>query len=175
MKPSLSDVQLRPAVLDDLRALTDIHNHYILHTHVTFDVKPYTPDQRLQWFKDHSDGKRYRILVAEDQIGIAGYACTGRHRAKEAYDTTVETSIQCRPDRVGRGLGTLLYTSLFETLAGEDIHRLVAGIAQPNDASNALHARLGFQVLGTFSQVGRKFGKYWDVLWLQRPLSLEKA
>ncbi|MEO8097585.1 MAG: N-acetyltransferase family protein [Acidobacteriota bacterium] len=164
-------VRVRTAVLDDLPALTDIHNHYVLHTHVTFDLKPFTPDQRLPWFKDHSDGKRYRILVAEDASGVAGYACTGRHRAKEAYDTTVETSIQCRPDWVGRGLGTLLYTSLFEALADEDIHCVVAGIAQPNDASNALHARLGFQILGTFSQVGRKFGKYWDVTWMQRPLS----
>jgi phosphinothricin acetyltransferase len=111
------------------------------------------------------------MLVADDPAaGVVGFACSGRHRAKEAYDTTVETSVYCRPDCVGRGLGTLLYTSLFDALAGQDIHRIVTGIAQPNEASNALHRRLGFQIIGTYSHVGRKFGRYWDVLWLERPL-----
>jgi len=110
------------------------------------------------------------MLVAEDPaVGVTGFACSGRHRAKEAYTTTVETSVYCRKDWAGPGLGRLLYSSLFEALAGEDIHRMVAGIAQPNQASNALPQRLGFHVIGTYTQVRRKFGKYWDVLWMERP------
>jgi phosphinothricin acetyltransferase len=164
-------VSVRPASIDDLASLTEIHNHYIVNTHITFDVQPYTPEQRVPWFNDHCDGKRYRLLVACDSRGeILGYACTGRFRTKAAYDTTVEASVGCRPDAVGRGLGRLLYQALFNTIAGEDIHRIVAGIAQPNAASNALHQRFGFKTIGVFGEVGRKFGKYWDVLWMERPL-----
>jgi phosphinothricin acetyltransferase len=169
----MANLTIRPAQVTDLPRLTEIHNHYVLHTHITFDVQPYTPEQRVTWFHEHSDGHRYRILVAEDMhAGVLGYACTGRFRPKEAYETTVEVSIACHPDAIGRGIGRQLYQSLFNSLANEDIHRLVAGIAQPNAPSNALHERFGFKPIGTFSGVGRKFGKYWDVVWLERPLIL---
>jgi phosphinothricin acetyltransferase len=82
----------------------------------------------------------------------------------------VESSVYCRPDVVGRGIGTALYSALFESIAGEDIHRIVAGISQPNPASVALHRRLGFREVGVFSNVGRKLGRYWDVVWFERPL-----
>ncbi|HXP86019.1 MAG TPA: GNAT family N-acetyltransferase [Bryobacteraceae bacterium] len=166
-------VTVRPASLEDLPSLTEIQNHYVIHTHITFDVRPFTPEQRVPWFHEHSDGKRYRLLAACDSpAGVLGYVCTGRHRTKEAYDTTVEASIACRPDAVGQGLGTLLYGALFDAIADQDIHRIVAGIAQPNVASNALHRRFGFTTIGVFSQVGRKFEKYWDVMWMERPLKL---
>jgi phosphinothricin acetyltransferase len=80
-------------------------------------------------------------------------------------------SIACKPGLTGKGIGTLLYTELFSQLAGEDVHRLVAGIAQPNPASNLLHERFGFKKIGTFTEVGRKFGKYWDVIWMEKPFS----
>jgi len=161
-------IVLRPATLDDLPALVEIHNHYVLNTHITFDVEPFTVASRRAWFDEHNDGKRYRIIVADADGVILGSASSGRHRPRAAYDTTVETSIACRPDVVGRGLGTRLYEALFAELAREDIHRLVAGVAQPNDASNALHRKFGFKELGRYSEVGRKFGKYWDVLWFER-------
>jgi phosphinothricin acetyltransferase len=167
------NVTVRSALIDDLPSLTEIHNHYVVNTHITFDVQPSGPEHRVPWFHDHSDGERYRLLVACDShAGVLGYACTGRFRSKPAYDTTVEASVACRPDAVGRGLGTLLYGALFEAIADQDIHRIVAGIAQPNPASNALHQRFGFMGIGSFSQVGRKFDKYWDVLWMERPLKL---
>jgi phosphinothricin acetyltransferase len=165
------DVTVRPASIEDLPGITEIHNYYIVNTHITFDVRPYRPEERVAWFNDHSSGNRYRLLVACDsRLGVLGYTCTGRHRTKDAYDTTVEASIGCRPDAVGKGLGTLLYTALFDAIADQDIHRIVAGIAQPNPASNALHGRFGFKEIGLFTQVGRKFDKYWDVLWMERPL-----
>jgi len=109
----MMDIIVRHGTLEDLPGITEIHNHYILHTHITFDVQAYMPEQRVTWFHEHSDGGRYRLLVACDsRSGIIGYACTGRHRAKEAYDTTVESSVGCRPDGVGRGVGTLLYNAV---------------------------------------------------------------
>jgi phosphinothricin acetyltransferase len=99
---------------------------------------------------------------------VVGYAGTTRFRPKAAYDTTVEMTIYCAPEAVGRGIGTLLYEKLFEALREEDIHRYVAGYALPNSATAALHERFGFKVVGVFSENGRKFGKYWDVCWTER-------
>jgi len=169
----MQNVIVRKASLNDLSSLTEIQNHYILNTHITFDIRPFSPEERRPWFNDHSDGRRYQLLVADDVLlGVVGYACTGRFRLKEAYETTVEISVACRPDSTGRGIGRILYAALFEAIADQDIHRIVAGIAQPNAASNALHRRFGFKPVGTFTQVGRKFEKYWDVLWMGRPLKM---
>ena len=169
----MTDILIRPGLRTDLPQLTEIHNHYVLNTHITFDVEPYKPEQRVGWFETHSDGHRYRLLVAEERrAGVIGYACTGPFRPKAAYDTTVEISVACRADAAGKGIGSRLYKALFEAIANEDINRIVAGIAQPNLASNTLHQRFGFTPVGTLTAVGRKFGKYWDVLWMERPLIL---
>jgi phosphinothricin acetyltransferase len=99
---------------------------------------------------------------------VLGYVGTMRFRPKAAYDTTVETTVYCALDSVGQGIGRRLYTALFEALRDEDIHRFVAGYTMPNVATAALHAKLGFKQMGVFSEVGRKFGKYWDVCWMER-------
>jgi phosphinothricin acetyltransferase len=165
---------VRAAVLDDLPALTDIYNHYILHTPITFDVKPYTIDERRPWFEEHASTGRYRLLVAvEEEVGsIAGYATTSRWRPKAAYETTVESSVYCRHDVRGRGIGRLLYQSLFAAIADDDVHTIVAGATLPNDASVALHERMGFTRVGVFLKVGRKFDQFWDVAWFQRPMRM---
>lgn len=163
---------IRPAGDADLPALTDIYNHYVVNTAITFDAEPFTSEQRRGWFVDHvQGGPRVRLLVATTEEGtVQGYATTSRFRPKPGYDTTVEASIYCHPDHVGRGIGTRLYSALFESVAREDIYRIVAGVALPNDASLSLHRRFGFQHVGVFTSVGRKFGKYWDVAWFERPL-----
>jgi phosphinothricin acetyltransferase len=112
------------------------------------------------------------LLVGENDSGIVGYAGTTRFRPKPAYDTTVETSIYCAPEAVGKGIGACLYTALFRVIADEDIHRIVAGYVLPNPASEALHARFGFTPAGVFHENGRKLGRYWDVAWVERPLRL---
>jgi phosphinothricin acetyltransferase len=165
-------LQIRAATLSDLPRLTEIYNHYVVNTAVTFDIEPYTLERRAMWFEQFGTSGRYRLLVAENDSGILGYSGTTRFRVKAAYDTTVETSIYCAPDAVHQGAGSQLYTALFEALAGEDIHRIVAGYTLPNPASAALHARFGFKPVGIFSENGRKFGRYWDVTWLERPLIL---
>jgi phosphinothricin acetyltransferase len=81
--------------------------------------------------------------------------------------------VYCAPEAVGRGIGSKLYTALFEAIAGEDINRIVAGVVIPNDSSIALHNRFGFRAIGTFTQNGRKLGRYWDVVWFERPLKLQ--
>jgi phosphinothricin acetyltransferase len=125
-------------------------------------------ERRESWFQQFSATGRYRLLVAEDAGLVIGYAGTTRFRPKAAYETTVETTVYCAPDALGKGIGRQLYQALFEDLKGEDIHRFVAGYALPNPGSAALHAHFGFKLVGVFSENGRKFGKYWDVAWMER-------
>ena len=162
---------IRPATLDDLQALTDIYNHYVVNTTITFDLHPFTAAERQAWFDDHKPSGPHRLLVAIDGGGACvGYASTSRWRAKPAYDTTVEASVYCQPQAVGHGCGTALYRALFESLNNEDVETIVAGVSLPNPASIALHERFGFRSVGVFHAVGRKFDHYWDVAWFERPL-----
>lgn len=166
---------IRPAHVDDLPALTDIYNHYVVNTTITFDLRPFTPADRQGWFDDHSTTGRHRLFVATGGGGTPiGYATTSRWRPKAAYETTVEASVYCHPDAVGRGVGAALYSALFTGIAAEDINRIVAGVSLPNPASIKLHERFGFRPVGVFHGVGRKFDKYWDVAWFERPLKLRQ-
>lgn len=167
-----SPVSVRAALPADLPRLTEIYNFFVVNTPVTFDLEPYTVDSRAAWLNQFATTGRYRLLVAEQDGSLLGYAGTTRFRAKAAYDPTVETTIYCAPEAVGRAIGSLLYSALFEAIAGEDIHRIVAGYTLPNPASAKLHARFGFDRVGIFRENGRKFGRYWDVAWNERPLHL---
>ncbi len=168
--PVTAQIEVRPAVIDDLEAITAIYNHYVLHSAATFDVTAFATHERQGWFEHYSDAGPYRLLVATRGEEVVGYATSSRFRAKPAYDPTVEVTVYLAPDAAGRGVGTLLYQQLFAELRREEVHRAFAAIAQPNPASVALHRRFAFSEVGTLHQVGRKFGKWWDVLWMERAL-----
>ncbi|PHQ51166.1 GNAT family N-acetyltransferase [Streptomyces cinnamoneus] len=173
MKPM--DVQVRPGGEEDLDALTEIYNHYVRETAITFDVTPFTPEERRRWLLSYSQDGPYRLLVAREggegpEGRVLGYATSSPFRAKAAYRTSVEVSVYCAPAARGRGVGTLLYEALFAALEGEDVHRAYAGVTEPNPASARLHRRFGFAPVGTFREVGRKFGRYWDVTHYERPV-----
>ncbi|CAL9542852.1 Phosphinothricin N-acetyltransferase [Streptomyces sp. enrichment culture] len=171
-----AEVQVRPGVEGDLGALTDLYNHYVSETAVTFDTRVFTPRERRPWLLSHPVDGPHRLMVATDtDTGtdaqrILGYATSSPLRPKPAYATSVETTVYVAPGAGRRGIGTLLYESLFAALAGEDVHRAYAGIAQPNEASVRLHERFGFRYVGTYREVGRKFGRYWDVAWYEKEL-----
>lgn len=165
---------IRPARPEDLDTLVEIYNHYVLHTAVTFDTEPFTADTRRPWFEEHATQGRHRLLVAVDAHDeVCGYASSGRFRAKRAYDPSVECSVYLREGRAGRGLGTALYTALFAALRREDVHRAYGGVALPNPASIALHRKLGFTPIGVYREVGRKFGRWWDVAWYEKAIEGE--
>jgi phosphinothricin acetyltransferase len=163
---------MRPADRADLPRLTEIYNHYVIHTPVTFDLELYTVERRAAWFEQFAPSGRYRLLVAEENGLVLGYAGTTRFRVKPAYDTTVETTVYVAQAALGQGLGRKLYAGLFAALTGENIHRIVAGYTLPNPGSAKLHDDFGFKPVGIFSEVGYKFGRYWDVAWTERPLRL---
>jgi len=168
----MADISIRLATRADLPRLTEIYNYYVINTPVTFDVEPYTVERRAEWFSQFAATGRYRLLVAEENGTILGYAGTTRFRPKAAYETTVETTIYCAPEATGKRIGSRLYAALFDSLEGEDIRMFVAGYTLPNPASAVLHERFGFKRVGVFTENGRKFGRYWDVAWNERPAKL---
>jgi phosphinothricin acetyltransferase len=99
-----------------------------------------------------------------------GYACSQPYRDHEAFQETVEVSISLDVSCRGQGVGTLLYRELFACLVGQPVHVVLAGIALPNDASVALHRKLGFTEVGTFREYAIKDGQYISSLWMQRIL-----
>ena len=161
---------VRAATPEDLPQLTDIYNHYVLSGHSTFDLEPFGVEDRKEWFSHYGETGPYRLLVAVQGSHVLGYATSSRFRPRPAYRTSVEISAYCDPQATGRGVGSALYTALFHGLADEGLHRAFAGIALPNDPSVALHRRFGFRKIGVYTEAGHKFGRYWDVLWLERPL-----
>ncbi|MEU9986020.1 N-acetyltransferase family protein [Streptomyces sp. NPDC048045] len=172
MSTERTEVQVRPGVEEDLEALTALYNHYVRKTAITFDTAVFTAEERRPWLLSHPEDGPYRLMVATETHSqeILGYATSSPYRPKPAYATSVETSVYVAPDAGGRGIGTLLYDALFRILADEDVHRAYAGIARPNRASERLHTRFGFRHVGTHREVGRKFGRYWDVAWYEKDL-----
>ena len=170
MQLSSGKVTVRHASEQDLAQLNDIYNRYVIETHFTFDIEPMTLDARRAWFEHYDTTGRHRVVVGLSDSSVVGYACSSRWRPKPAYETSVETSIYVGPDAVGRGIGTRLYEELFKQLQGEDVHRAYAGIALPNQASIALHERFGFKRVAHFTEQGRKFDRYWDVGFYEKPL-----
>jgi phosphinothricin acetyltransferase len=162
--------RIRTVTPDDLEAVNDIYNHYVRTSHVMFDLECMTLEHRRAWLKEH-EPNRHPVLVATRDERIVGYASAGRFRARPGYDTTVETIVYVEHAASGTGVGTSLYGALFDMLAGRNLHRAVAGIALPNDASIALHLRTGFRQVAHFTEQGRKFERYWDVAWFERPLT----
>lgn len=171
-----SEALVRAGAEEDLKALTEMYNHYIRESPATFDTEPFTPDERRDWLFSHLEDGPYRLMVAQqshlsmgDGSGgtasgqILGFATSSQFRPRPAYRTSVEVSCYLAPGAGGRGLGTLLYEHLFEALQGQDLHRAYAGITVPNDASVRLHRRFGFALVGTYHEAGRKFGRYYDV------------
>jgi len=165
-----SSLKIRHAGQQDLAAIDDIYNYYITDTAFTFDIEPYTQEQRQAWFDGLSPDGPHQCFVARSQDQVVGVAYSAPFRVKAAYDTSVEVSVYLSPEAGGQGLGTKLYTYLFDALKSKDVHRAYAGITQPNMASEALHRLFGFTEIGTYREVGRKFGKYWDVKWFEKAL-----
>jgi phosphinothricin acetyltransferase len=157
------EAAIRRVEQGDLQALLAIYNYYVRETPVTFDIEPRTLAQRQVWLDGFASSGRYQCFVAVKDGAAVGWACSHPYNERAAYQTTVAASIYLSPEATAQGLGRRLYDTLFAALAGEDIHRLFAGITQPNPASVGLHESFGFRLVGTYREVGRKFGRYWDV------------
>jgi len=160
--------RIRSAHRRDLPDLVRIYNHYVATSHITFDTQEFTVEGRVAWFEGFSDSGAHQLLVADVAHHAVGYASSQQLRSKPAYDPSVETTIYLDPGFTGRGIGPLLYGALLERMRSEkSVHRAYAGIALPNRHSIALHESFGFKLIGTFREVGFKFGEFWDVSWYE--------
>jgi len=162
-------MDIRHAEQADLSILLDIYNHYV-HTPATFDIEPRTLAQRQAWLNEFATTGRHQCFVAVIDGKPVGYACSHRFKEKAAYEPTIATSIYLAPNVIRQGIGRALYAALFEALKDEDIHRAYGGITLPNEGSVGLHLAMGFRHIGTETQVGRKFGKFWDVGLYERQM-----
>ena len=163
---------IRPGESGDLARLVEIYNYYVTETHFTFDMEPFVVGGRTQWFNQFSESGPYRLLVAELEDVVVGYASSTQFKPKAAYSTSVETSVYLDHGQTGQGIGLALYASLLEVLVDEpSVHRAYGGTALPNPESIALHERLGFTLVGTYREVGFKFDQYWDVSWFEKDVS----
>jgi phosphinothricin acetyltransferase len=163
-------VAIRPGQIADLPQLVEIFNFYIANGHATFGTELHTEDTRRPWFDSYGHG-RYRLFVAASGDDVVGYATSSRYRPGAAFDFTVETSVYLHPDKRRAGLGSSLYSALFEALKSEPAHLALAGIACPNPASVALHQKFGFEEVGTFKEYARKNGMWISSTWFQKRLA----
>lgn len=162
--------EIRPARPADLPALTAIYNHYVSYTHAVFDERPATELERRAWFDRYDQSGPHRILVVEQAGEACGWASSQEYRNHPAFRECVETSVMLAPHTLGRGLGSALYRRLFEILANEPVHRVYAGVALPNPASCRLHEKLGFRLIGTYSEYAIKHDQRISSVWYEKAL-----
>ncbi|QYJ02867.1 GNAT family N-acetyltransferase [Nocardioides panacisoli] len=161
-------MQVRPATEADVDAIGTIYAHHVRTGHATFELEP---PPRERWLdKLTSDHPGDHFLLAEEGQDLLGYAYSGAYRDRAAYTNTRETTVYLAPDATGRGVGRALYDALLAELERAGVHTALAGVALPNDASEALHRACGFERLGVMRAVGRKFDRWIDVAWWQRML-----
>ena len=159
---------VRPAVRSDCPGILAIYNDAVLRTTASYDYEPRTLEQREAWFDDHlRDG--YPVLVAEDVAGrVVGWSALNRYHDRMGYRFTSENSVYVAEDCQGRGVGSALLGPLIPAARERGLHSIIAAIDAENAASIRLHARFGFEKVGHFRQVGFKFGRWLDVVYMER-------
>jgi L-amino acid N-acyltransferase YncA len=160
---------VRDASERDVPALLDIYNEVIATSTAVYMDQPTTLEERLAWWQGRV-ASGYPVLVSEDDSGIVGFASFGDFRPRPGYRFTVEHSVYVRDDRRGTGVGRALMTPLLDRAVSLGKHVVVAGVDAENDGSLRFHERLGFERVAHFKQVGFKFGRWLDLVFLQRTL-----
>lgn len=155
-------MEVRDATADDAGTIAGIYNHYVETTVISFEEQAVTPDAMHKRILDlQRDGLPWLVAVIDGKV--AAYAYASKWRVRAAYRFSVESTVYVDKGHAGQGLGTLLYAALLARLRAAGLHLVVGGIALPNDASVALHEKMGFKKVAHFSEVGLKFGRWIDV------------
>jgi L-amino acid N-acyltransferase YncA len=163
-----SAVHIRTALAADAAAVRELYRPYVEMTAVSFELTVPSIEELERRISVAVGGWSWLVAVAGDQL--AGYAYASAHRTREAYRTSVETSAYVHQDYFRRGIGRALYTQLFDELCERGFASAYAGITLPNPVSIGFHQSLGFEPIGVFPRVGRKFGRWHDVAWFYRPI-----
>lgn len=153
----------------DAEAVRAIYNIEVAESTVTFDLVPRTLDAQVEWIDEHSGG--HPAVVAVDDAGdVVGFGSLSPYRDRPAYRPTVEDSVYVRRDLRGAGIGRVLLDELLRLAAAQGFHSVVARIVGGHEASIVLHETCGFETVGTEREVGRKLGKWLDVVLMQKML-----
>ena len=158
-------VIIRPATETDLAAINDIYNHYVLHATCTYQESPEPLDGRRQWFNHH--GEKHPVIVAELNGRVVGWGSLSAYHTRSAYRRTVENSVYIHHEHHRRGLGSLLLKELIVRARNLGHHAIIAGIDAEQAGSVALHAKFGFEKVGHMKQVGFKFNRWLDVIYME--------
>jgi len=159
---------LRDATAADVPAISAIYNHYVLHSTSTYQTEAETDSDRAAWLAAH--GGRYPVVVAELDGRVVGWASLSRYKERAAYEPTVENSVYVDERLHGRGIGHALLADLIDRGRRLGHHSILAVVSADQPASIALHERCGFTRVGHLREIGRKFGRWLDVMVLQRML-----
>ncbi len=160
---------IRNVTLDDAQRLAEIYNYYIESSVITFEEEQIAVSdmrERIQYYSTAN----LPWLVFESGENILGFAYASLWRSRSAYRHSVESTIYLDKDSLGQGVGSKLYAQLFETLSALEFHIVIGGIALPNEASVALHEKLGFEKVAHFKEVGFKHDRWIDVGYWQKSL-----
>lgn len=160
-------MEIRPARFEDVPPICEIYNHYICHTTITFEETPLEVEQ--MGHRVATCARQYPWLVCIDDDGLlVGYAYATKWKERAAYRHTAESTIYLREGQAAKGYGQALYSALLAALDSMGCHVVLGCIAIPNDASIALHEKMGFRKVAHFNEVGRKHGRWLDVGYWQR-------
>lgn len=164
----MPDLQIRPASVDDLEAINDIYNHYVIHSVTTYQEEPESIESRQAWFARH--GNDHPVTVATIGSEIVGWGSLSPFHTRSAYHHTVENSVYVHPQHLRRGIGTALLSDLIRRAIDAQHHSIVALIDAAQAYSIAMHRKMGFVEVAHLKEVGHKFGRWLDVIYLQKML-----
>jgi L-amino acid N-acyltransferase YncA len=170
MQPTtVPSMLLRLATLDDAEAIRQIYNLEVTTSTATFDLVPRSLEDQQAWQAARSGA--HAVVVATEGGEVCGFGSLSPWRDRPAYSTTVEDSVYVHRDHQGQGVGKALLTELVETGTRHGFHACMARIVGGHESSIALHTACGFEVVGTEREVGRKFGRWLDVVLMERLLA----
>ncbi len=165
----MTPARIADAIESDLAGLVAIYNEVIATSTATFTTTTVSVDERRKWWQGRI-AAGYPVLIAHDAHGVAGFGSFGDFRAWSGYRFTVEHTLHVRADARGRGIGRQLLLALLERARALGKHVMIAGVDADNAASIRLHERLGFTAGGRLREVGYKFDRWLDLVFLQRVL-----